>query len=171
VDLGADYGFRMGDMGRMNISFLGTILNGFTQEPVPGLGSYDCAGYYGNTCGTPAPKWRHKLRTAWTTPSGLVAGLAWRHFGAVDVDASSSNPLMAGTVYPIVATLPAMNYIDLSLSVPITKSITVTGVINNLFDKDPPLAVTGAPYGNGNTYPVVYDALGRQIQLNLTAKF
>jgi len=100
-----------------------------------------------------------------------VAGLAWRHFGAVDVDASSSNPLMAGTVSPITATLPAMNYIDLSMSYPINKSITVTGVISNLFDKDPPLAVTGAPYGNGNTYPVVYDALGRQIQLNLTAKF
>lgn len=171
VDLGADYGFRMGGMGRMNVSFLATILNGMTLEPVPGLGSYDCAGYYGNTCGTPAPKWRHKLRTAWTTPSGLVAGLAWRYFGKVDVDASSSNPLLAGSVDPIVASFPAMNYIDLSLSYPINKSITVTGVINNLFDKDPPLATTGAPFGNGNTYPVVYDALGRQIQLNLTAKF
>jgi outer membrane receptor protein involved in Fe transport len=171
VDLGADYGFRMGNMGSMNVSFLGTRLSAFTAEPVPGLGSYDCAGYYGNTCGTPAPKWRHKLRGAWTMPSGLTAGLAWRYFGKVDVDASSSNPLMAGTVNAITATFPAMNYFDVSMSYPITKGITVTGTISNLFDKDPPLATTGAPYGNGNTFPVVYDALGRRIALNLTAKF
>lgn len=171
VDLGADYGFRMGNMGTMNVSFLGTLLSGFTQEPVPGLGSYDCAGYYGNTCGTPAPKWRHKLRGTWSTPSGLVAGLAWRHFGGVDVDASSSNPLMAGTVYPITASFPAMNYFDVSMSYPVSKNVTLSGTISNLFDKDPPLAQTGAPFGNGNTFPVVYDALGRRIALNLTAKF
>ena len=171
VDLGADYGFRMGDMGSMNVSFLGTLLSAFTAEPVPGLGSYDCAGYYGNTCGTPAPKWRHKLRGAWTMPSGLTTGLAWRYFGKVDVDASSSNPLLAGTVNTITATFPAMSYFDVSMSYPITKGITVTGTISNLFDKDPPLAQTGAPFGNGNTFPVVYDALGRRIALNLTAKF
>ncbi len=171
LDFGADYGFSLGDMGKMNVSFLGTLLNAFTAEPVPGLGSYDCAGYYGNTCGTPAPKWRHKLRGTWSTSSGLVAGLAWRHFGKVDVDASSSNELMAGTVSPITATFPSMNYFDLSMSYPVSKAISVTGTISNLFDKDPPLATTGAPFGNGNTYPVVYDALGRRIALNLTAKF
>ena len=45
----------------------------------------------------------------------------------------------------------------------VTKSLTLRAGINNLFDKDPPLANIGAPCGNGNTYPLVYDALGRKI--------
>ncbi len=39
---------------------------------------------------------------------------------------------------------------------------------------DPPIVnqtLAGAPFGNGNTYPVVYDALGRKIFLTVTAKF
>jgi iron complex outermembrane receptor protein len=31
--------------------------------------------------------------------------------------------------------------------------------------------VVAAVFGNGNTYPQVYDAMGRHIFLNLTAKF
>jgi outer membrane receptor protein involved in Fe transport len=46
------------------------------------------------------------------------------------------------------------------------------GGINNLLDRDPPLGgVTSAVFGNGNTFPVVYDALGRRVFINLTAKF
>jgi len=171
LDLGMDYAFRMGTMGKMNVSFLGTVLTKFNAETVPGLGSYDCAGYFGSTCGTPAPKWRHKLRGTWTTPWGVVAGLGWRHFGSVDVDKSSSNPQLAGVVRPVQASLPSVNYFDLSASYAVTKNVTLAGSINNLFDKDPPVLNSGAPFGNGNTYPVVYDALGRRITLNLTAKF
>ena len=47
----------------------------------------------------------------------------------------------------------------------------IFGSVSNIFDKDPPLAVTGAPFGNGNTYPVVYDALGRRFSINLSASF
>ena len=43
--------------------------------------------------------------------------------------------------------------------------------INNVTDEDPPVAVTGAPFGNGNTYPQVYDTLGRYVFMGLTAKF
>jgi outer membrane receptor protein involved in Fe transport len=46
--------------------------------------------------------------------------------------------------------------------------------INNITDRIPPIAgstVAGPPYGNGNTYPQVYDALGRYVFLGLTAKF
>ena len=53
----------------------------------------------------------------------------------------------------------------------LTKNVTLSGSINNLLDKDPPVLNTGAPFGNGNTYPIVYDALGRKFSLNLNAKF
>ncbi len=42
-----------------------------------------------------------------------------------------------------------------------------------MFDRDPPLvgsAIISATTGNGNTYPGVYDALGRNIYVSVSAK-
>ncbi len=33
--------------------------------------------------------------------------------------------------------------------------------INNILDKDPPISSSVGTTGNGNTYPQLYDALGR----------
>ena len=171
IDVGLDYGMKLGAMGKLDLSLLGTYLKEMSVEAVPGLGSYDCAGLYGSTCGTPAPKWRNKLRGTWSTPWNATVGVTWRHFGSVDVDTTSSNTQLAGTVNAITKTFAAQNYLDLFVSYKLTKTITLAGSINNLLDKDPPLASTGAPFGNGNTFPVVYDALGRRVNLNLNAKF
>jgi outer membrane receptor protein involved in Fe transport len=45
--------------------------------------------------------------------------------------------------------------------------------VNNVFDKDPPLVGSNLPAttGNGNTFPQVYDALGRFVFVGLTADF
>jgi outer membrane receptor protein involved in Fe transport len=49
--------------------------------------------------------------------------------------------------------------------------------INNVADKDPPLlsgnglAPASPPFGNGNTYPQVYDALGRYVFVGATIKY
>ncbi|RQO63357.1 TonB-dependent receptor [Paucibacter sp. KBW04] len=171
VDFGVDYGIRLGEKGKLDLSFLGTYVKESSSEPVPGLGSYDCAGYFGNTCGNPMPNWRHKLRGTWTTPWGVNASLTWRYFGGVKVDTSSSNDQLAGTVNEIGAKIPSVSYLDLSGSYKLTKMITLYAGINNLLDKDPPVLVTGAPFGNGNTYPVLYDALGRRVTLNANFKF
>ncbi|MDO8418719.1 MAG: TonB-dependent receptor, partial [Rubrivivax sp.] len=172
VDIGVNYRTTMGTMGGLDVSMTGTALNEFLAEPVPGLGTYDCAGLWGNaSCGTPMPKWRHKLRTTWTTPWALDLSLTWRYIGKVNEEVTSSNPLLTGTVNPVQSEFSAMNYFDISAKYDITKNLALRLAVNNLFDKDPPVANTGAPYGNGNTFPVVYDALGRKIALSLTAKF
>jgi len=171
-DIGANFRMGVGGMGRLDFSLIGTALSKMEYEPVPGLGTYDCAGYWGNaSCGTPAPKWRHKLRTTWATPFNLDLSLTWRHIGKVSEEVTSSDPDLAGTVSPIQANWSAVNYFDVSAKYKLTKNLSVRLSVNNLLDQDPPIGVTGAPYGNGNTYPVVYDATGRKIALNLTASF
>ena len=174
-DLGVNYRAKMGAMGQLDMSFIGTLMQKYESEPVPGDGSYDCAGYFGNTCGTVTtgvlPKWRHKLRTTWNTPWKTDLTLTWRYLSSVKHETASSNPLLNGTVDPVMAKFPSFNYFDISAKYDLTKNLAIRFAINNLFDKDPPLAVTGAPYGNGNTYPVMYDALGRKVSLNLTASF
>jgi outer membrane receptor protein involved in Fe transport len=174
VDFGANYVHNLSSWGRLSFNFLGTLLQKIVAEPIVGLGDYDCKGLYGITCGTPNPEWRHKLRANWSTPWNLDVALTWRYFGKVDLDLSSSNPLLAGAVSPTDKSLAARNYFDLYAQYKLTKMVTVAGGINNILDKDPPLAsgtVAGLPWGNGNTFPQVYDSMGRRIFMNLTAKF
>jgi iron complex outermembrane receptor protein len=171
VDFGADYGLRMEGMGRIDVSFLGTYLNKFEVEDVPGLAKYDCVGYFGSKCGTPTPKWRHKLRTSWNSPFNVNLSLTWRHIDSVDLDASSSQARLKGSTSAQVAKLDARDYFDIAAAYNFSKSLSFRLSVNNLLDKDPPLRTQGAGSVNGNTYPVVYDSAGRRVNFNVTATF
>jgi len=175
LDVALNYNQNLSAYGGLGLSFLGTYVKSLKTEPIPGLGEYDCAGYFGVTCGTPIPKWRHKMRAVWTTPWIFDLALTWRHMDSVKIDASSSNALLAGDYVPIQAEMGKRDYFDISGSVNLTKKITLRAGVNNVFDKDPPIGdstgVVGAPFGNGNTYPQVYDALGRKIFASITVQF
>jgi len=70
------------------------------------------------------------------------------------------------------ANLPNMSYIDLfgTWNTPF-KGLTLRAGIDNLLDKDPPLATTEIVAGGAaNTYST-YDQLGRQVYLAFTEKF
>lgn len=173
IDIAADYGMKLPGLGKLDFSLVGTHLRNYVVTDVPGLASYDCAGYFGNLCGTPLPSWRNKLRASWTTPWDFQVALTWRHMASVKLDANSTQSRLkneedaAGNV----AQLGSRDYLDVAAAYNLTKNVTLRLAVNNLLDKDPPLAVTGAPFGNGNTYPVVYDAAGRRVNINLNAKF
>ena len=173
IDLALNYNHRMGSYGSLGLNFNGTYLKKFEQEPIKGAGVYDCAGLYGSgTCGQPLPKWRHKVRATWNTPWNIDLALTWRHFDKVLFERTSDNPLLSGPVNAIDRELKAQNYLDIAAAWNLNKTFTLRAGINNLSDQDPPLsAQVGAGFGNGNTYPQVYDALGRLVFVNMTAKF
>ena len=63
-----------------------------------------------------------------------------------------------------------------ALGCTINKQFTLWAGVNNVFDRDPPIAGSSSGVGptssdNGNTFPQLYDALGRRVFLSLTAKF
>lgn len=175
VDLGANYAGKLpSGLGSYTLAYTATILNKAESEPIPGQGSYDCKGYHGPTCGVPTPKYRHKLRGSWTTPWNLDMALTWRHVDKVEHEGLSANPVLNTPINPTDREMAARNYFDLAASWQATKQLAIRGGINNLFDKDPPFAnstTLAATFGNGNTYPQVYDALGRRVFLNATYKF
>jgi outer membrane receptor protein involved in Fe transport len=113
----------------------------------------------------------------WSTPWHIDAGFTWRYFDSVNVDATSSNPSLANnvTVEPVTQKLSARNYLDLVATWQIDKNWLVRAGVNNVLDKDPPITSTTLSdpsiFGNGNTFPQVYDSLGRLFFLNVTAKF
>lgn len=174
-DIGAAYFMKLDTMGKLNFTLNGTALKKVEVENVPGLGSYNCAGYFGPSCGTPTPKWRHKLRTTWSTPWSFDVSATWRHLASTESSKLNSSPLLSGTVNDRDAHIGQFNYLDLYAQYNLTKNLVLSGGITNLLDKDPPTLsgnATGAGgSANGNTYPQVFEALGRKIHLNLTAKF
>jgi len=182
LDVAGQYRLNMAGMGTLNFSLVGTYVRDFlSAAPVgaPGTGAFDCAGYWGSTCGAPLPKWRHVLNTTWATPwAGFDATIRWRHIGSSAVDRSSSDPQLAAPFYPQTAHIPAYNYIDLAFAIPIGRMLDLRLGVNNIADKDPPLIASGnfsdcpnTGSCNNNTWVGTYDALGRYIYTHLSAKF
>jgi outer membrane receptor protein involved in Fe transport len=174
IDITLNYNQPIQDWGSLGVTLVGTWLDTFKTTPIPGGGSYDCAGLYGPTCGTPLPIWRSKLRGTWNTPWNVNLALTWRYFSSVDIDTSSSQALLAGAYDSVNQHLGSQNYIDFAVAWNIDKNWTLYAGANNIFDKDPPIissAIAGPPYGNGNTYPQVYDSLGRNLFLSITGKY
>ena len=174
IDISANYNWPLDRWGGLGLNFVGTYLNDFKQQNVPGGGKYDCAGLFGATCGVPAPVWRHNARATWSTPWNVDLAVTWRHADKVKIDKSDSNPLLAGSFNSVDREMGERDYIDLFASWAVTNRVVLRIGVNNVFDKDPPIvssSVAGAPFGNGNTYPQVYDALGRRIFLSATVNF
>jgi len=175
-DINASYAHSLGHLGRLTARLAGTVLtqmstnNGVSQ-------TYDCAGYYGTTCGTPSPIWRHRATLTWdtNTKAKISTTLTWRYYGPVDQDATqTNNQTLAGTTYDWDRHIGAYSYFDLAISGQITQRAKLMVGANNLFDIAPPLVGTSACYStycNGNTYPGVYDALGRYIHATFSLDF
>lgn len=181
VDL-ADLG--LGDWGGLSLAFVGTYTDKYVTQPSTGGGTFDCAGKFGVVCssnaqGGPIPKWRHQVRATWSTPWKAELSLAWRHINSVKFDVNSTNVFLAdpfGRKDPI-DDIKAYDYFDLAGTWKVRDTITLRAGVDNVLDKDPPyldsnnFPASGPPFGNGNTYPGTYDALGRTIFVGLTADF
>jgi outer membrane receptor protein involved in Fe transport len=175
--------FGLDGWGGINVTFVGTYLAHLKTESLPGDPFFDCAGLYGAQCGTPNPKWRHKMRVTWNTPwnygewmKNLSVSAQWRYFKGVSLDAYSSDPQLnnPGVQYATDRVLGSRSYLDLEANFTIKDNMTFRIGVNNVFDKDPPLnGASNCPTGpcNGNTWPQVYDALGRFLFVGLSADF
>jgi outer membrane receptor protein involved in Fe transport len=182
-DVADRYRLSMAGMGTLNFSLVGTYVWNFLSTGgvgPAGIAAFDCAGYWGSTCGAPLPKWRHVLNTTWATPwAGFDATIRWRYIGSSAVDRSSSDPQLAAPFYPQTAHIPAYNYIDLSFAIPIGRMFAFRLGVNNIADKDPPLILVGnlsdcpgtTSSCNDNTWVGTYDTLGRYIYMHLSAEF
>lgn len=167
VDLQTNYRVGISSYGHLAFNLTGTFLQSLETEPVPGLGSYDCAGLYGYTCQAPKPKWRHNLRGTWESPWNFDLSANWRYFSQVGFDGNVSNNayLSQGTS---VAPIKAQTFIDLTATARVGHGITLTLGVTNLMDKDPPIVDSTYTNVAANTYPQMYDALGRTMFMNFS---
>jgi outer membrane receptor protein involved in Fe transport len=187
VDAKINYRQPLDKLGSLLTNLEGTRLINLGTEPLTGGPAYDCAGYYGTTCGAPNAKWRHVFNTTWATPwSGLDLTARWRFLSGADSQQISPNPQLAGNPLPLTRHIKPYSYLDLSTDMSIYKMFKLQVGINNALDKDPPIIASSGttlfpsdcptitPNGsscNGNTFPGTYDALGRFFFARVTAQF
>ena len=178
IDVNANYSvdledWGMASAGSLQFAFVGTLLNELITDT--GLGQansiYDCAGFYGNQCGTPNPEWRHRARATWVTPWNIDVSGTWRHFGEVEFGVLEADGSLNNGGTRIDRYFDAMNYLDLAATWQLRDDITLRAGVNNILDSDPPLSYSTGLSGNGNTYPQMYDANGRFIFFGVTANF
>ncbi|WP_421788851.1 TonB-dependent receptor plug domain-containing protein [Hyphobacterium sp.] len=169
VDLQASYVTDLGDLlaaldgfGGLRVDYASTYLMTLDTTPFPGAAVIECAGFFGNNCGTPGPEYRHRLAATWDTPWDVAATVTWRYFGGTD------NDNVNDTVEP---TLDAVNYIDFSANWSFSDRVGIRGGILNAFNEQAPVFTGAGPaLGNGNTYPTVYDT-GRFLFGSITLNY
>jgi outer membrane receptor protein involved in Fe transport len=178
LDFSSHYHMDIGAAGKLAFNFSGTYTKDFMTQPLPTGGSYDCAGYFGSTCGAPLPHWRHVFNTTWGLPwLGIDVTARWRLIGPSKVDRLSGDPQLSAPFYVSTSQIPGYNYIDLSASLPVTSKVSLRVGVNNLTDKNPPLVLNGnlsdCPNStcNDNTWAGTYDTLGRFLYAHVSAKF
>ena len=175
VDVNANYGFdleRFGwdRYGSFGMSFVGTWLDSLETDNGTGTATsvFDCVGYYGSTqCGLPNPEWRHRARLTWISPWAVDLSATWRYYGKVEFG-SDLTGLVPGRLDSV---LESADYFDISANWQVRDNLSMRIGVNNVLDRDPPLSVAAATGGNGNTYPQLYDAMGRFVFIGLTADF
>ena len=175
IEIAASFGFDIGNAGSMTFN---TYINKYlTQESLSSVVSevIDCKGRYGTQCGNPLPE------VSWATSIGWEKGpvdlnLHWRHIGATDIEPIQIDPDANGVedVFGKFQSIDAFNYFDLTGSYAPTDWMTLRFSVYNLLEEDPP--VVGNEAGDtrsnsGNTFPSVYEVLGRTYSLGVHFRF
>jgi outer membrane receptor protein involved in Fe transport len=176
VDVAITFSRALRDLGSFNLEFLGTWLDRLETDNGGLAVPFDCAGLYGGVCRRPRPSWRHKARLSWSGSDGIGLSLAWRHFAPVAIDRSSDQSVLAGPFSPGIARLRSQDYFDVTAIFRIASNYRLRLGVNNLFDREPPIVGSGptnAQNGcvalcSGNSFPQIYDVLGRYIFAGVT---
>jgi outer membrane receptor protein involved in Fe transport len=170
VDLNLNYtGLEMGSMGSLTFNLTGTYLNELITDPgSAGFPPFDCVGLHAGACVSSLttaanPELRTRFRIGWETPWNVDLALTHRYISSVDQEGAAANR--------IDRHFSAESYFDVFGSWNVTDMANVRLGINNVLDNDPQINASVGTTGNGNTYPQVYDALGRFIFGGVTMKF
>lgn len=191
VDFEANYQTQFGDwnfmndigvggLGGISANFVGTLLERLAFDTnatgTPATSRADviqCAGRYALSCGQPSPRWRHKLRVTWNAPWDFDVSVQWRHLSGAKIDQDTPS---YSSITPDFGKIASFEYFDLATSWTVGEGVQLRAGVNNILDKTPPAVDTGffglssPAAGNGNTFPGVYDSLGRTIFVGGTVK-
>jgi outer membrane receptor protein involved in Fe transport len=167
IELSASVGYDLGDWGELNATLNGNYyltneLQSASTSPV-----VDCNGFYGTTC-DPVPQLRFVQRTTWSIGDVELSYL-WRYIDSMDIQTGE-----AANIFPAFQSIDAYNYVDLTGVYNVNENIRFTGGVDNVFDEGPPIignATGTTAFNSGNTFPSMYDVLGRVFSVGVNVRF
>lgn len=199
IDLNVNFKTDITDDIGLNLSFNGNYVFHSQFRSRPGGRLRECVGYYSVNCGvstglasgtglsvgSPTPQF------TWTQRTTLVfdkidLSLLWRHIDGLQYEPGLP-PLFSGTVtnapgadYALAGQqinfnrIKAYDYFDLTARFSVTDNFQLTLSAFNIFDKQPPIVGSSAgstSFNGGNTYPSLYDTIGRRYSATASLKF
>ena len=182
IDVGVNYRRDLGPVKlTLNSSLTYTKENLFQATPLSI--NRECVGFYSTACGNPQPEWQWNVRSTFGFGSGSDISILWRHLGAVDVEPVAPVPQLPvgtpttggpATVFAAFRSIPSYDYFDVSFRQSIGDNLQLTFTVQNAFDKDAPNVgntIGGTGPNSGNTFPSVYDTLGRRFTVAARLRF
>ena len=178
IDFQVQYGYDFGSWGDVSLNYNSTYLIDITTQPLPTEAEFNCAGFFGDSCGNPNFSYRHNLQASWNTPWNVRANVLWRYFSGVSEVDSIANGVIttrdqAGDTV-ISSQLDSNSYVDVAMFYDLFDNVTLRAGVNNVFDNDPPIVTTFGTTGaniEANTIAGVFDAAGRYFFFGVNARF
>jgi outer membrane receptor protein involved in Fe transport len=169
IELGARAGFDLGNFGSLTAAL--NLNQYLTQESHSATFTdpIDCLGYFGNQCGNPLPEFRWTQRTTWEIGDFTLSYL-WRHFGEVEIEEAQQG----AATFDEFESIDSFDYFDLAAAWNVTNWLRVDASIRNVTNEDPPVVGNEAgttSTNSGNTFPAVYDTLGRTFAVGMNVRF
>lgn len=167
--------FTVGYQRDLDFATLGLQVNGnFTFEnkfqSLPTSLNRECAGFYSVNCFSIQPEFQLNSRISLSREEGSVS-LGWRHISGQDFEPGAAD---LDDIFDEFESIPSYNIFDLALKASVMETLDVTFVVDNLFDKKPPIVgntIGATAFNSGNTYPSTYDALGRRYTIGAKLTF
>ena len=167
VDLQINTGVEAGGVGDFAFSLVAHqyLTNQFQTTALSPV--VDCKGRYGTSC-DPVPEFRSTFRVSWIRES-LDASLLWRHIDSMDAQANE-----AQTLFAEFRSVDSQDYLDFNIGYSYKDWGRFSFLVRNITDEDPPILgnETGSTsFNSGNTFPSLFDTLGRTYSVNLKVTF
>lgn len=143
------------DWGTVALNVMGTKLQDWKRQDLPGGVFTDRKGTISNTFGLTLPEWKFLTTLNWSYEP-FSAGVRWRYQGSVE---NFNNREQV---------LDAVDYFDVNSAWKLNEMVTLRGGLNNLTDRQPRVY---SPSIAANTDPSSYDLVGRRYYIGLTARF
>ena len=172
IDVGVNYRLMLKDLGapqlgKVDFSLQVSHLTKADFKALPSVPTLEQAGRFGVDVGMPYSSDRFTQRAMWSFGDYML-GYNWRYIGGTTVQNTTTSYLADYT------SIKPYHYVDLNGSWQVTKNLKVALTINNAFDVAPPIIGTGiGPSSSnfGNTFPMVYDVIGRRYTFTAQANF
>lgn len=167
IDLSLDYEHDLGSAGKAAFGFDGThqLKNSIQGNALST--EFDCTATYGGVCGQPIPEWKFTSTLQWLF-GPLTSQLRYSWISGVDEATGVRYENLAGL--RSVTGTGAFGTFDVSFLYDVSESVQLQAGIDNIFAKEPP--VFGSCCNEqANTWPGVYETLGRQVFFGAKLKF